>query len=60
MVPIEQLIGKKGKNQLSMRDVPVSKVAEYASEDSDICLQLVPIMEEQLKAKELTSCLQLM
>jgi len=53
MVPIEDLIGKRGKNQLSMRDVPLEKVSEYASEDSDICLQLVPVMEAQLKEKEL-------
>ncbi len=39
-VPIESLIGKKGPQQLSMRDVPVEKVAEYAAEDADITLQL--------------------
>ncbi|OWY22821.1 DNA polymerase I [Sphingobacteriales bacterium UPWRP_1] len=39
-VPIEDLIGKKGKNQLSMRDVPIENVAAYASEDADITLQL--------------------
>lgn len=38
--PIETLIGKKGKNQKSMRDVEVEKVAEYAAEDTDITLQL--------------------
>ncbi|MCB0699222.1 MAG: DNA polymerase I [Chitinophagales bacterium] len=39
-VSIETLIGKKGKNQLSMRDAPVEQVAEYAAEDADITLQL--------------------
>ena len=39
-VPIEDLIGKKGKNQNSMRDVPVEKISEYAAEDADITLQL--------------------
>lgn len=39
-VSITELIGKKGKNQLSMRDVPVEKQTEYAVEDADITLQL--------------------
>lgn len=39
-VSIETLIGKKGKNQGSMRDVPLEKIKEYASEDADITLQL--------------------
>ncbi|RBL93462.1 DNA polymerase I [Chitinophaga flava] len=39
-VPIESLIGKKGKGQGSMRDVEVEKIKEYASEDADITLQL--------------------
>ncbi len=55
MVSIESLIGKKGKNQLSMRDVPLAKVAEYAAEDSDVCLQLVPVFKEQLEEKGLTN-----
>jgi DNA polymerase-1 len=38
-VSIETLIGK-GKNQLSMRDIDVAKVAEYAAEDADITFQL--------------------
>ncbi|WP_396590663.1 DNA polymerase I [Allomuricauda sp. R78024] len=39
-VSITELIGKKGKNQLSMRQVPLDKQTEYASEDADITLQL--------------------
>lgn len=39
-ISIETLIGKKGKNQLSMRQVPVEKLAEYAAEDADVTLQL--------------------
>lgn len=50
-VSIETLIGKKGKKQLSMRDVAVDKVKEYAGEDADITLQLkqhlAPQLEEQ-------------
>ena len=39
-VPIEELIGKKGKHQLTMRDVDAEKIKEYACEDADITLQL--------------------
>ena len=39
-VSITTLIGKKGKNQLSMRDVPKDKLLDYACEDSDITLSL--------------------
>ncbi|HAP58949.1 MAG TPA: DNA polymerase I [Cytophagales bacterium] len=39
-VSITSLIGPKGKKQKTMRDVPVHEVAEYASEDADITLQL--------------------
>jgi len=39
-VSITELIGKKGKGQLNMRDVDVEKVKEYAAEDADITLQL--------------------
>ena len=49
-VSITNLIGKKGSKQLSMRDIDVAKVAEYAVEDSDITLQLFhylsPLVEE--------------
>lgn len=39
-VSIETLIGKKGKEQISMRAVPIASLAEYAAEDADITLQL--------------------
>lgn len=39
-VSITELIGKKGKNQLSMREVPVKDQTEYAVEDADITWQL--------------------
>lgn len=46
---IETLIGKKGKNQLSMRDVSLEAIKEYAAEDADITFQLKehfqPILE---------------
>ncbi len=37
---IETLIGKKGKNQQSMRDVPLEDIKEYATEDADVTFQL--------------------
>ena len=39
-VSIETLIGKKGKNQGTMRGVPLEQITEYAAEDADITLQL--------------------
>lgn len=49
-VTIETLIGKKGKDQISMRDVPVEQIVEYAAEDADVTLQLerkfVPLLAE--------------
>ncbi|MDO5979389.1 DNA polymerase I [Flavivirga spongiicola] len=47
-ISIETLIGKKGKNQLLMRDVPLEKQTEYAVEDSDITLQLKEHFEKEL------------
>ena len=37
---IENLIGKKGKNQKSMRDVALEEIKEYAAEDADVTYQL--------------------
>lgn len=45
----EELIGKKGKNQLSMRDLSPKRVYEYACEDADIALQLKTRLEPELK-----------
>ena len=50
-VHIDELIGKKGKNQGNMRDVDPEKAKEYAAEDADITLQLknvfAPLLEEK-------------
>ena len=51
-VPIEKLIGKKGKNQLSMRDVPLQEQTEYAVEDADITLQLKELFKTKLEEAE--------
>ena len=45
---IEVLIGKKGKNQKSMRDVPLEEIKEYAAEDADVTLQLKDIFTLEL------------
>lgn len=47
--PIENLIGKKGKNQKSMREVELELVKEYAVEDADITYQLKEVFEPILK-----------
>jgi len=47
-ISITELIGKKGKNQLSMREVPLDKQTEYAVEDADITLQLKEHFEKEL------------
>jgi len=48
-VPIEELIGKKGKNQADMRSVELNIQKEYACEDADITLQLREIFEPMLE-----------
>ena len=51
-IHIEELIGKKGKNQGNMRDVEIEKIKEYAAEDADITLQLKNIFQPQIKSSE--------
>ncbi len=51
-VHIEELIGKKGKTQGTMRDVEIEKIKEYAGEDADITLQLKQVFTPMLKEKE--------
>ncbi len=47
-ISITELIGKKGKNQLSMRQVPIEQQTEYAVEDTDITLQLKEHFKNEL------------
>lgn len=51
-VSIETLIGKKGKNQGSMKDVPIEELKEYAAEDADITLQLKKALDPLLDEKD--------
>lgn len=50
-IPISELIGK-GKKQISMRDVPLEQIKEYAAEDADITLQLKQVLDQQIKKSE--------
>jgi DNA polymerase-1 len=53
-VSITELIGKKGKNQLSMRVVPINDQTEYAVEDADITLQLKEHFTSELESGNVT------
>lgn len=52
-VPIESLIGKKGKSQGNMRDMSIADVVDYASEDADITLRLKKKLEPELQKDHL-------
>ena len=61
-VSITELIGKKGKNQLSMRDVPLGQQTEYAVEDADITFQLAQHFRPELaeaKTEELFNTIEI-
>ncbi|RPD50844.1 DNA polymerase I [Paracnuella aquatica] len=51
-IPIEELIGKKGKGQKTMRDVELEQIKEYAVEDADITLQLKQVFAPELQKME--------
>ena len=53
-VSITELIGKKGKNQLSMRQVPLDKQTEYAVEDADVTFQLAQHFKPELEEAKTT------
>ena len=48
-IHIDELIGPRGKNQKSMRDLSPAQVYEYAAEDADITLRLKNVLEPKLK-----------
>ncbi len=48
-ISITKLIGPKGKAQVTMRDVPVEEVVDYAAEDADVTLQLANVFRPVLK-----------
>ena len=53
-VSITELIGKKGKNQLSMRDISIKEQTEYAVEDADVTLQLKNHFTKELETGNVT------
>ncbi|MCR4613961.1 MAG: DNA polymerase I [Bacteroidaceae bacterium] len=50
-IHIDELIGARGKNQKSMRDLLPSEVYEYAAEDADVTLRLYKVLKAELKAE---------
>ena len=48
-ISYESVVGKKGKMQKTLREVPVEAVVDYAAEDADITLQLKAVFEPKLK-----------
>ena len=53
-VSISELIGKKGKKQLSMRVIPIADQTEYAVEDADITFQLKEHFTKELESGNVT------
>lgn len=58
MIPIEDLIGKKGKGQMSMAEIDVNIVKDYAAEDADITYLLKKIINEKLEEDQVTDVFQ--
>src|SRR5262249_39589471 len=52
-ISIDELIGKKGKNQKTMAEVSAQKVAVYAGEDADVAWRLCALLEPQLEPQGL-------
>ncbi len=55
---ITELIGKKGKNKLNFKDVPLDKATEYAAEDADITFQLKQKLHKELMDKQVAHLFQ--
>ncbi len=53
-VHIEDLIGEKKSTQITMREVAVGEVKEYASEDADVTMQLKEKFEPLLEKNKLS------
>jgi len=56
-VSIEELIGKKGKNQLTMDQLEPEKIVDYACEDADVTFQLFEIFKKEIDASKNLSAL---
>ena len=53
-ITIDELIGSKSKGQISMRQVPIPDVCEYAAEDADVTWQLQEELRKELEQEEMT------
>lgn len=58
-VPISDLIGK-GKHQLSMKDIPLDKIAHYCCEDVDYTIRLRELFVKELDERGLTKLMTFM
>lgn len=54
MIPIENIIGKKGKNQINFSETSPEDAARYSGEDANISFQLWSILEEKLKELDMS------
>lgn len=52
-ISIEDLIGKRGKDQKNIRDISIEKITKYSVEDPDLCLQLKEIFDKEIKNNNL-------
>lgn len=52
-IAIDELIGAKNKGQLSMRQVPIERVCEYAAEDADVTWQLYEVLQKELQKEQM-------
>ncbi len=52
-IHIDKLIGSRGKNQLTMRQVPLNEIADYAAEDADVTLKLKNVFEKKIQENNL-------
>lgn len=55
MIAIEELLGKKGDDQLNMRQVPLNIVKDYACEDADLTFRLYNLLKEKIKVNHFES-----
>ena len=53
LISIEDLIGKRGKDQKNIRDISIEKITKYSVEDPDLCLQLKEIFDKEIKNNNL-------
>src|SRR5262249_49196237 len=52
-IPITDLIGKRGKSQKCMDEVPVAQIAEYAGEDAEVSWRLTELLDDRLQKERL-------